>query len=84
LVLDAVVRIDLLWLAVVAVIFSIIGAFYYLRIVKLLYFDKPDADMPVLTTSGGVRVAMSLNGLSLLALGLFPATLLSWCQSAFA
>jgi NADH-quinone oxidoreductase subunit N len=83
LVLEAVVRIDMVWLALVAVIFSIIGAFYYLRIVKLIYFDKPDADMPVLTTSGGVRVAMSLNGLSLLALGIFPATLLSWCQSAF-
>jgi hypothetical protein len=64
LVLEAVVRIDLVWLAVVAVAFSIIGAFYYLRMVKLIYFDKPDADMPVLTTSGGVRFAMSLNGLS--------------------
>jgi NADH-quinone oxidoreductase subunit N len=83
LVLDAVVRIDLVWLAVVAVIFSIIGAFYYLRVVKVIYFDKPQADMPVLTTSGGVRLAMSLNGLSLLALGLFPATLLGLCQSAF-
>jgi len=83
LVLEAVVRIDLVWLAVVAVIFSIIGAFYYLRVVKLIYFDKPEADMPVLKTSGGVRLAMSLNGLSLLALGLFPATLLGLCQSAF-
>ncbi len=83
LVLEAVVRIDLVWLAVVAVIFSIIGAFYYLRVVKVIYFDEPQADMPVLTTSGGVRLAMSLNGLSLLALGLFPATLLGLCQSAF-
>ncbi|MCG6896538.1 MAG: NADH-quinone oxidoreductase subunit NuoN [Thiocapsa sp.] len=83
LVLESVVRIDLVWLAVVAVIFSIIGAFYYLRVVKLIYFDKPLPDMPALRTSGGVRVAMSLNGLSLLALGLFPATLLGWCQSAF-
>lgn len=83
LVLESVVRIDMVWLAIVAVIFSIIGAFYYLRVVKLLYFDKPAADAPVLTTSGGVRVAMTLNGLSLLALGLFPAALLTWCQNVF-
>lgn len=83
LVLESVVRIDLVWLALIAVAFSIIGAFYYLRVVKVIYFDKPDPDMPILTTSGGVRFAMSLNGLSLLALGLFPATLLSWCQSVF-
>jgi NADH-quinone oxidoreductase subunit N len=83
LVLESVVRIDLVWLAVVAVAFSIIGAFYYLRVVKVIYFDKPAADVPVLTTTGGVRVAMSLNGLSLLLLGLFPATLLGWCQSVF-
>ncbi len=83
LVLESVVRIDMVWLAIVAVIFSIIGAFYYLRVVKVLYFDKPADDAPVLSTSSGVRVAMTLNGLSLLALGLFPAALLSWCQNVF-
>jgi NADH-quinone oxidoreductase subunit N len=84
LVLESVIRIDLVWLAVVAVAFSIIGAFYYLRVVKVIYFDKPAPDVPALVTSGGVRVAMSLNGLSLLVLGLFPATLLGWCQAVFA
>lgn len=83
LVLESVVRIGMVWLAVLAVIFSIIGAFYYLRVVKFLYFDKPQPDLPPLTTSGGVRLAMSLNGLSLLALGVFPAALLGLCQSAF-
>ncbi len=82
LVLQAVVQIDLIWLAVVAVAFSIIGAFYYLRVVKLVYFDKPETDAPLLT-SGGVRVAMTLNGLAVLGLGLFPAALLALCQSAF-
>jgi NADH-quinone oxidoreductase subunit N len=82
LVLEAVVRVDLLWLAVLAVVFSIIGAFYYLRIVKLIYFDKPTTEAPVLT-SGGVRVAMTINGLAVLLLGLFPAALLGLCQSAF-
>jgi NADH-quinone oxidoreductase subunit N len=82
LVLEAVVRVDLTWLAVVAVVFSIIGAFYYLRIVKLMYFDKPETDVP-LVAGAGTRLAVSLNGLLMLALGLFPATLLSFCQTAF-
>ena len=82
LVLEAVVRIDLVWLALVAVFFSIIGAFYYLRVVKLMYFDKPVNDVP-LTISGGARVAMSVNGLAMLLLGLFPASLLGLCQAAF-
>lgn len=83
LVLEAVVRVDLVWLAVVAVIFSIIGAFYYLRVVKLIYFDKATTDAPILS-SGGVRVAMTINGLAILLLGLFPAALLGLCQAAFA
>lgn len=83
LVLESVIRIDLVWLALVAVAFSIIGAFYYLRVVKFIYFDRPAPNAPVLVTTGGVRAAMTLNGLSLLALGLFPAALLSLCQAAF-
>lgn len=82
LVLEAVVRVDLVWLAIAAVFFSIIGAFYYLRVVKLIYFDKPTTELPI-TASGGVRVAMSVNGLAILLLGLFPASLLSLCQAAF-
>jgi NADH-quinone oxidoreductase subunit N len=82
LVLEAVVRIDLVWLAVVAVFFSIIGAFYYLRVVKVMYFDKPLTDAP-LVISGGACVAMSVNGLAMLVLGLFPASLLGLCQAAF-
>jgi NADH-quinone oxidoreductase subunit N len=82
LVLEAVVRVDLWWLALVAVFFSIIGAFYYLRVVKLMYFDAPETDVP-LTAGAGARVALSVNGLAMLVLGLFPASLLSICQAAF-
>jgi NADH-quinone oxidoreductase subunit N len=82
LVLEAVVRVDLWWLALVAVFFSIIGAFYYLRVVKLIYFDKPTTTEPILA-GAGARVALSVNGLAILALGLFPAALLSVCQTAF-
>ncbi len=82
LVLEAVVRIDLWWLALVGVFFSIIGAFYYLRIVKLMYFDQPVTSEP-LTAGAGARVALSVNGLAMLVLGIFPASLLSVCQAAF-
>lgn len=82
LVLEAVVRVDLWWLALVAVFFSIIGAFYYLRIVKLMYFDEPVTAEP-LTAGAGARVALSVNGLAMLVLGIFPAALLSVCQAAF-
>jgi NADH-quinone oxidoreductase subunit N len=83
LVLEAVVRVDLVWLAVVAVAFSIIGAFYYLRVIKLMYFDKPTTLEPI-TVGAGARVALSVNGLAMLVLGLFPAGLLGICQAAFA
>ncbi|MGA7981101.1 MAG: NADH-quinone oxidoreductase subunit NuoN [Chromatiaceae bacterium] len=82
LVLEAVIRVDLTWLAVVAVVFSIIGAFYYLRVIKLMYFDKPETDA-LLAAGTGTRVAVSLNGLLMLALGVYPAALLSVCQTAF-
>jgi NADH-quinone oxidoreductase subunit N len=67
---------------VVAVAFSIIGAFYYLRVVKLIYFEKPANEAPLLASSG-VRVAMTVNGLAVLLLGIFPAGLLGLCQTAF-
>ncbi|MCU7936309.1 MAG: NADH-quinone oxidoreductase subunit NuoN [Candidatus Thiodiazotropha sp. (ex Dulcina madagascariensis)] len=80
-VLDAVVSVELTWLALVGVFFSIIGAFYYIRIVKLMYFDQPIDETP-LTVGMDTRLVLSLNGLAMLFLGLFPAGLLSLCSSA--
>jgi len=82
-VLREVVAADMVWLAVVAVGFSIIGAFYYLRVVKLMYFDKPEDSSPILA-EGDLRAAVSLNGLAVLGLGLFPGALLALCVSALA
>jgi len=82
LVLESIVRVDLWWLALIGVFFSIIGAFYYLRVIKLMYFDQPLVEEP-LTAGIGTRVALSVNGLSLLVLGIFPAVLLSICQGVF-
>jgi len=81
-VLDAVVSVELTWLALVGVFFSIIGAFYYIRVVKLMYFDQP-VDQSPLNVGMDTQVVLSLNGLAMLVLGLFPAGLLSVCSRAF-
>jgi NADH-quinone oxidoreductase subunit N len=73
---------DLLWLAVVAVIFSVIGAFYYLRVIKAMYFDAPE-DQPAIAPALDVRVLVGVNGVLVLGLGVFPAPLLALCQSVF-
>ncbi len=80
-VLQAVVRADMVWLAVVAVIFSVIGAYYYLRIVKLMYFDKPDDTAPI-EPAFDMRIVLSANGLAVLALGIFPSALSMLCVEA--
>ncbi len=69
------------WLAVVAVGFAIIGLFYYLRVVRLMYFEKPDEPLPV-TSSPDMRVMMSTNALAILALGVYPGGLLALCVQA--
>lgn len=72
---------SLLWLAIVAVIFSIIGAFYYLRIIKLMYFDKPD-DTQAISADIDLKVALSANSLLVLGLGLLPGGLMALCMTA--
>jgi len=81
-VLDAVVQVDMVWLAVVAVFFSVIGAYYYLRAIKMMYFDKPIDDHPIVASVDS-RVAVSVNGLAVLLLGIFPTALLQACRTAF-
>jgi len=80
-VLQAVISIGYVWLAVVAVVFSLIGAFYYLRVVKLMYFDETQRDDRI-EPGFDCRVLMSANGLAILALGLMPGFLLAVCVSA--
>ncbi|MGQ0511383.1 MAG: NADH-quinone oxidoreductase subunit NuoN [Betaproteobacteria bacterium] len=77
-VLSAVVNAGQVWLAVVAVIFSLIGAFFYLRIVKLMYFDEPK-DMAPVTGETGFRVLLSANGMALLLAGILPQPLMTLC-----
>jgi NADH-quinone oxidoreductase subunit N len=75
-VLEAIVSVGLTWLALVAVFFSIIGAFYYIRVVKHVYFDQPTDDVQV-EVGGAAQVMLAINGLAMLVLGLFPAMLMN-------
>ena len=70
----------LMWLAIAAVLFSVVGAYYYLRVVKLMYFDEP-TERRAIEASGAVRTVLSANGLAVLVLGLYPGLLLALCAA---
>ena len=78
-ILKAVVDVGLVWLAIIAVVFSLIGAFYYLRVVKTMYFDDAGEVPP---QANGTYWVLSANALALLALGVFPDKLLAICIEA--
>ncbi len=80
-VLQAVVAAGYFWLAVVAVLLSVAGAFYYLRVVKVMYFDAPVDGSPI-QAPAEVRVMVSANGIAIAALGLAPQMLMSLCAYA--
>ncbi len=80
-VLQAVVAAGYMWLAIVAVLFSLIGAFYYLRVVKIMYFDAPADDTP-LAAPLDMRILISANGLAVALLGIFPQVIMSLCAYA--
>ncbi len=82
-VLKAVIDAGRLWLALAAVVFAVIGAFYYLRVVKAMYFDPPEGADSMPSRDRGLGIALSANGLAQLLLGLYWAPLIAWCLRAF-
>ena len=80
-VLQSVLGAGQLWLSIVAVIFSLVGAYYYLRIIKLMYFDDATDTAPIVA-HGDMRIALSLNGVAIVALGLLPGPLMAACSAA--
>jgi NADH-quinone oxidoreductase subunit N len=80
-VLQAVANAGMVWLAVVAVMFSLIGAFYYLRIVKTIWFDEA-VDTSAISTPLDMRIIMSLNGVAIVVMGVIPGSLLAVCYTA--
>ncbi|MFZ5509065.1 MAG: NADH-quinone oxidoreductase subunit NuoN [Pseudomonadota bacterium] len=81
-VLQAVVAAGHIWLAVFAVVLSLVGAFYYLRVVKLMYFDAPVDTAPI-RAPFDMRLLLSLNGLAVALLGAMPQAILDYCAYAF-
>ena len=77
-VLQAVINVGYVWLAVVAVVFSLVGAFYYLRLVKLMYFDPP-ADTSPINPGTDMRLLLGANGLAVLLFGILPEPLMALC-----
>jgi len=80
-VLQAVVAAGYIWLAIVAVLMSVIGAYYYLRVVKVMYFDEPE-DVAPIHAPADVRIMLSANGVAIAVLGLMPQGLMSVCAYA--
>ena len=72
----------MVWLAVLAVIFSLIGAYYYLRIIKYMYFDSEAESNSSILWNRSVGTVFALNALVILFLGFFPGLLMSECLKA--
>lgn len=81
-VLKAAVGSDFLWLAVVGVAMSVVGAFYYLRIIKLMFFDEPIVPVPA-SASLDVSAGLAINGAAVVLLGVFPGLIMAACVAAF-
>jgi len=81
-VIKAAIDAGLLWLAVVAVVFAVIGAFYYLRVIKFMYFDEPENETPV-TAPVDFGAALTLNGMMIIGLGIFSSSLITICLASF-
>jgi len=81
LVIQAVIGINMLWLAVVAVLFAVIGAYYYLRVIKLMYFDEPEDQAPI-TAGLDMRVLIGVNALALLAVLPWTGAVIDLCLKA--
>jgi NADH-quinone oxidoreductase subunit N len=80
-VLKEIIAMGYVWLAALAVVFSVIGAFYYLRIIKLMYFDEPE-NMIAIKSSQEMRIVLSINGIVVVLLGFMPGMLMTLCINA--
>ncbi|MCC7250204.1 MAG: NADH:ubiquinone oxidoreductase subunit N, partial [Lysobacter sp.] len=75
---------DLRWLVIVGVVFAVIGAFYYLRVIRAMYFDEAEGEPLQERNDNALRFVFAINALALLALGIGWSPIMAWCQRAFA
>ncbi|MEO6269282.1 MAG: NADH-quinone oxidoreductase subunit N, partial [Lautropia sp.] len=80
-VLESVIAVGLVWLAVYAVMMSLVGAYYYIRIIKVMYFDEPLDTAPIVV-GNDAQVTMAVNGLLILVLGIVPGPLVTLCSES--
>lgn len=83
-VLGAAVNGGLLWLAILGVLCAVVGCFYYLRVIKVMYFDEPVGEAMPRSNDRALGLVLGVNALALLALGLAWNPIMVWCQQAFA
>lgn len=82
-VLESLIKVHLVWLAVAAILFAVIGAYYYIRLVKIMYFEKAPENLKPIQYSFGMNLALSVNSLAVLILGVFPGALFSLSHLVF-
>lgn len=71
------------WLAILSVVAAVVGAFYYLRIIRAMFFEEPKGETPRIHPDSHLRVAFTINALALLVMGIFAEPILHWCRLAF-
>ncbi|OGT27293.1 MAG: NADH-quinone oxidoreductase subunit N [Gammaproteobacteria bacterium RIFCSPHIGHO2_01_FULL_42_8] len=84
-ILEALIKTHDVWIAVVAIIFAIIGVYYYIRVIKVMYFEEASVSSkkPPIRCSRNLMFAISVNGLAVLLLGIFPSQLFLLCHAVF-
>ncbi|MFZ0219243.1 MAG: NADH-quinone oxidoreductase subunit NuoN [Candidatus Aquirickettsiella sp.] len=82
-ILEALISAHLLWLATLAIIFAIIGAYYYINVIKVMYFEEPEPTISRLSVASDAYLALSINAILLLVLGLFPSPLIWLAKAVF-
>lgn len=82
-VLHSLIQVHLVWLAVLAVLLATVGAYYYIRVVKVMYFEEAPFQLKPIQSSLEIKIAISLNGLAVLFIGLFPGCLYTFSHWAF-
>ena len=80
----AAVQADLVWLAIGGVVMAVIGAFYYLRVIKVMFFDEAERDAIAINADGSLRFVFAANALALLGFGVFANLIMAWTRAAFA
>ncbi len=81
-VLEALVMSHWVWLAAVALVFAVIGCYYYLAVVKVMYFEEPEEHKPF-TISKNLNIAVTVNCVAILVIGIFPTAMIDLCRQAF-